>query len=480
MTSFVNLDTTQYVRINVAYKSMILQAHRDAVRITVSDTKPAKSNEAFHLLSGADAPLPLNIVNTNVWALAVSDRSSLIVTESTTSFATEETVSQLVMDISNAIDETAYDLNAASFSETTNITKDYILDNVEMNFTTTSSRDIIITTSDGTIIFEDINNIDKSLVWAGIDLGLSANENITIDITQTVGACSADVILRIKSGTNTLLGNPAVQWVDTEGTIRGFKNAGGRPRVSTTTYTQEISKGNLANHVHLWGFGERSEVQVDTKGEDIWLGPTARMTHPLTAGEGMTVVSSDAQDGVAGTGVLTIKIEYIDGSGLAQTEDLILNGTSGVNTIATDIAFINHMYATSVGSNGVAEGNIDIHKLGDAATVYGRISTGGNKDLSIHLRIPIDKTYFITEWHCSVTGNKPTAVRLRSTDWGNVLYNGDDSVFIFKDTAYLAEGNFDRDFDPPIRVPGGSTIKVSAWAQQAGGFTSASFNGFYE
>lgn len=89
-TSFITLDTTQYVRINVGYTSMILQAHNDSVRIVVSELKPAKSNIAFHTLGGGDAPLPLNIVNTNVWALATSDKSSLIVTETTTSFATGE------------------------------------------------------------------------------------------------------------------------------------------------------------------------------------------------------------------------------------------------------------------------------------------------------------------------------------------------------------------------------------------------------
>jgi hypothetical protein len=394
--------------------------------------------------------------------------------------ADDATVSQLVMAVTKPINEIAYDLNAAAFSETTNITKDYELDNLEINFTTTSTRDITVTTSDGTVIFKDTDNVETSLLIDFGGIGFSSGDNITVAITQTGAACSADVILRIKSGSNALQGNPYVGWLDTGGTERGWQNAGGRPRVSNVTYTQEISKDNLAGHVHLWGFGERSNVAVDAKGEDIWLGPTARMTHPLVAGEQMTVVSSDANDTSGGTGVRTIIIEYIDGNGEAQTESKTMNGTVGVNTTATNIAFVNHMYATSVGSNGVSEGNIDIHKLGDAATVYNRIGLGGNKDLGIHIRVPANKTYFITEWHCAVAGNKPTAMRLRSTDWDNILYNGNDPVFIFKDTAYIAEGNFDRDFDPPIRIPGGSTIKVSAWATQAGGFASASFNGFYE
>ena len=81
-TSFVTLDTTQYVRINVAYTAMILQAHRDAVRIVMSDAQPALTNTAFHSLGGENEPLHIDVVDVNIWVLAVSDKSSLIVSES--------------------------------------------------------------------------------------------------------------------------------------------------------------------------------------------------------------------------------------------------------------------------------------------------------------------------------------------------------------------------------------------------------------
>ena len=228
-TSFVNLDTSQYVRINVAYTSMILQAHRDAVHITVSDTKPARSNEAFHLLSGADVPLPLDIVNTNVWALAVSEKSSLIVTESTTSFATEETVSQLVMAITNAIDQTAFDLNAAAFSETTNIANDYEFDSVELNFSTAEAKTITVTSSDGTILWG--GDVDQTAANRGYlttnkhfylgfnHRGFDGGDNITVTVTQFGSPGVMDCILRTKSGTNSLLGNPDVRVVDSSGNV---------------------------------------------------------------------------------------------------------------------------------------------------------------------------------------------------------------------------------------------------------------------
>ena len=210
-TSFVTLDTTQYVRINIGYKSMILQAHNDSVRVVVSELKPVKGNTAYHTLGGGDAPLHLNIVNDNVWVLAVTDKSSLIVTESTTSFATEETVSQLVMTVTNALDFTTYDLNAAAFSEATNITNDYELDNVEFNFSTAESKTITITTADGTVILNEADNTDTSFTWQpSSEMAFNGGENLTVAVTQFTAAGIMDCILKIKQGSNSLLGNPTV------------------------------------------------------------------------------------------------------------------------------------------------------------------------------------------------------------------------------------------------------------------------------
>lgn len=80
-TAQVALDTTQYVQINTGFNPMMIQAHRDAVRIVLSAAKPAVSNTVFHLLESKHPPLQLLSLDTNVWALATSDRCSLFVSE---------------------------------------------------------------------------------------------------------------------------------------------------------------------------------------------------------------------------------------------------------------------------------------------------------------------------------------------------------------------------------------------------------------
>lgn len=399
-----------------------------------------------------------------------------------------DSVSQLAMAVSNSIYKTAYDLNATAFSEGTAVSDDFIFDSIELNFSTTEAKTITITSADGTILWGGA--VDQTAanrgylstaknIYLEFNRGFTGGDNITVAVTQLSSPGTMDCVLKTRSGSNTLVGNPAVKWVDTNGTEHGFQTADGRPRISIVDYHDEISKGNIANHVHLWAKGERASVAIDARGEDIWRGPTPRIPHPAVAGEQMTIKSDDANDTAGGSGVRTLRIEYIDSNGLAQTEDKILNGGS-VNTIATDIAFVNHIFATSVGSSGVAEGDIDIHKFGDDTTVYNLIALGGNMSLTCILRVPDNKTYFITEWHGGLTGNKPSDIRLRSTDWNNILYNGDSPVFLFKDVVPVGESTFDRHLTPPIRVPGGTTIKISVWATQAGGKAGGTINGYYE
>lgn len=80
-TVSVNLDTTQYVQVNTGLNPMLLQAHRDTVRVTLSEAKPTKGNTVFHIIGREDPILKFDSIDTNVWALATTDKSSLIASE---------------------------------------------------------------------------------------------------------------------------------------------------------------------------------------------------------------------------------------------------------------------------------------------------------------------------------------------------------------------------------------------------------------
>lgn len=81
-TYLASLDTTQYVKISTVAGSYMLQSHRDTVRVAFSNIKPAVGNTAFHELGGTGRTgvLPIPYSDKAIWALAMTDRSSLSVT----------------------------------------------------------------------------------------------------------------------------------------------------------------------------------------------------------------------------------------------------------------------------------------------------------------------------------------------------------------------------------------------------------------
>lgn len=241
----------------------------------------------------------------------------------------------------------------------------------------------------------------------------------------------------------------------------------------------EIAKGNISDHSNINGYGERVNTGTTATGEDVWLGTATSIPIPPTAGEQMTLISSVNTDGAAGkTGVNTLHINYLDSNGDEQTEDITMNGNTEVDTVATDIRFVQNMHSLTVGATGVADGNIIIYQKGDNTKIYCMIAAGGNMSLVTNRMIPNGKTCYITGWHATASGktaqDQQLSLRLRSTDHDGILYTG---VFIFKDVVYIKDAAVDVRFTAYVKIPALSIVKVSAWADVAGAEISAYWEG---
>ena len=390
----------------------------------------------------------------------------------------------------NAINTTNYSLSGSSYSETTNITNDYILDSIDLRFSTTEVKTITVATTGGTILWG--GSQDTSTTNLGynttaknfnlvFDQAFDANQNITVSVTPTSGACLLDCIVKIKREQSTILEVPAVKLVNVAGAAWGVEHVQNKIRTSSVDFKTDIARGVVPNHAALRGFGERESVAVETRGVDVWRGPTSIVPLPDgITGEQLAIVSTNTQDSSGGIGVSQILIHYVDAGGTLHDELVNLNGTNTVFTAVSNITFVNEVHTTAVGTNGVAVGDISIHKVGDTNTVYNIIKAGGNMSLSCIRKIPANTNYYITSFTASAAGNKPAAIRIRSTDHHGALYDGVNPVYIFKDAMFLGEGASGREFNPPILIPGNTIVKVSVWATQAGINVAASFNGWYE
>lgn len=189
---------------------------------------------------------------------------------------------------------------------------------------------------------------------------------------------------------------------------------------------------------------------------------------PDPGGIQLEVVSSSAGDtDPGGAGIRTLAIIYLDDDNLSQVEIVAMAGVAPVLTAATDINKVQCIRAETVGSGGVAAGNITLRGVG-AGTAYEYIALGGNQSLTCRLHIPANKRAYITRWSCSGI-TKEIDFRLRATvDRGtHQLMPG---VFLFQDAMVLndeASGNII--FSIPILLPPLSTVKVSGRSAAAGG-----------
>lgn len=145
----------------------------------------------------------------------------------------------------DAISSAAYNLQAAAYSQTTNIVDDYILNRITFQFTARESRRITITRADGSVIYDRTNDkLEVSLTE--IDEAIKGGQNITIAITQTSGACAVDVKLSVVRGAAALAGTAVSVTSMPTLELEGLEFFGGG---ATKRKAQVTSDGELATTV---------------------------------------------------------------------------------------------------------------------------------------------------------------------------------------------------------------------------------------
>lgn len=287
--------------------------------------------------------------------------------------------------------------------------------------------------------------------------------------------------LKIKNAAGTII-NPAIlerqgQYYDVEtGLWTNAQGADGAPR--SMSYTTAIALGQVTGHVSFRGFGQRQSLSAAVTGDDVWEGTATTCPIPASAGEQMTLVSTSASDASAGTGVRTIDVHYLDATGNEQSEIVTMNGVTPVNTVATNIRFVQSIHANTVGSNGTAVGTISIYKTGAATTIYNVISPGGNMSLNSARMVPFGKTFYLTNLSVAGASNKSISVKLRATStFEDILTSG---FFLFKDVTFIQNSSREKTFRVPLKFPALCILKATCYSSQAGGDMSVNFDGWTE
>lgn len=248
--------------------------------------------------------------------------------------------------------------------------------------------------------------------------------------------------------------------------------------LSVTDYRDLISLGLVANHVTFRVLGYNADV--DNVTEDVW-DVGGEYVLP-TAGMQMELVSSAAADSSASTGIRSVDVHYLDSSYVTQNEVVVLNGVTPVTTVATNILRIQQIHAQTVGTGGVAAGNIDIRHLADTP-IYARIATGRNVSTGAIWTVPAGKVAHISKWKVSVgnsTGGRFGQFFLKAeTNFEGTLNAG---IFQEHDIIGQQDSGSSINLVSLLKLPATCTIKVSAISDSAASnaICTASVEGWYE
>ncbi len=111
-----------------------------------------------------------------------------------------------------------------------------------------------------------------------------------------------------------------------------------------------------------------------------------------------SLVSTSASDSSNGVGIRQVKIVYLDQDGNGQfSETVTLNGTTPVNTVNSNICFIERLEAMTAGSSKVAVGTISLKgSINGGDGTIGSIAVGDVQTFWSHHYTPTGKITYIT------------------------------------------------------------------------------------
>lgn len=165
-----------------------------------------------------------------------------------------------------------------------------------------------------------------------------------------------------------------------------------------------------------------------------------------------SVVSSSASDASAGTGARTIRITYLDQNYNGfYTETLTLNGTTAVNTVNTNICFVEKIEVLSTGSFGSNVGVISIKTTtGGGGTTFFSIAVSDNTTFQCHHYVPANKIGYIQAINVNCSSGNAALFHF--------IFSNDTTGF---NTGRIDEircpsgGSFTRRYENPIPMPSG-------------------------
>lgn len=196
-----------------------------------------------------------------------------------------------------------------------------------------------------------------------------------------------------------------------------------------------------------------------------------------------SVVSSSASDAAAGTGARTVKITYLDSTGVGPlTETVTLNGTTAVNLVSTNHCYIEKMEVLTVGSTGSNVGTITLKTgAGGAGTTVGTIAATDLSTFWNHHYVPLGKTCYIISYFMGNTGTTASQGSLYVLKSIQInVSNVPERIVSDFVRLFGQDSSITRIFSIPVLVVGPSRVTSYAIPESGASVTYRSSFDFYD
>jgi hypothetical protein len=277
---------------------------------------------------------------------------------------------------------------------------------------------------------------------ATVDAAIDALANAAQTALNNTNPALATTIRRART--------PGVGWAAFPGVVPGLQIGSPNLPILTELYAA-IAMGQLPNIKAGRAAGYVSTAATG----NVKVRATAYT--PQGANAQRSIVSTSANDTAAGTGARTVTINYLTAAFVAKSETVTLNGTTAVNTVNVDIAYLESMVVASVGTaGGTNAGTINIKTAtAGGGSTWGSIAVSDNQTFWAHHYVPTGVTCYVINVSGGSTASA-TAVAGQVT----IHRTGDPSSSTLPELGiggfypHLAGGNEDHPFAVPIAVPG--------------------------
>jgi len=313
---------------------------------------------------------------------------------------------------------------------------------------------------DGPVLYGDKTPASRAInveIGASISAGVRANERAKIDDPALVVAMSP---------------NSADFFVSKADFEARINSLGQKTKAASTPVTLASDQNALAIYVDAPAMGDTGIVS----GMIILGGGTANTIQevkatvytPQSTNAIRSLKSSSASDTSAGTGARSVRITYFDQLMYGPyVEDIILNGVTAVQTLNTNICFIESLVVLSVGSAGANVGTISLYSdsLG-LGTVIGTIGIGNiaagigdNRTFWAHHYVPVGKiTTLSTYIVAAISGGSGTAATFFLNSQNPLLTTSNKIVI---SDLLITISTTVRQLSYPIKVLGPAYINAS-------------------